>query len=445
MKEQVKLYQRISYGMGDFAVNGMFTFVSTYLLYYYTDVERMDLALISMVMMIGRTADAVCSVLVGGLVDRTKTRWGKCRPYMLFCSLPLGLMLGLLFYVPSVGSAKGIYCAVIYVLYSVFYSLVNVPYSTLLSLISRENCVRIRYNVFKIAGANLGGMLVTMFTLKAVQKLERPGISGYTVTAVLVGMLGVAALWLCTAVTKEKVQMKQEEKLPLKEFGRVALRNRHWLIFCAVMFISMFYMTMHNQSTLYYAKYCLGYENISSLLLTLTPLACVVVAFFMPGIAGKIGMKRIMCIGNVILAVSMIGTWFLERSLTGLLLCSVLTSVGWAVASSMIFVMIPQLIDFTEWQDGCRAQGLMTSIVTFLMKMGAALSGLIGPLIMQAGGYQAAETAGSATLLTIRINYIVIPAVLAAAVILLMRFYGLDKVYDTISKELKEKQEKQKR
>ena len=442
MKQEAKLYQRISYGMGDFAVNGMFTFVSTYLLYYYTDVVRMDLAVISMVMMTGRTADAVLSILAGSLVDRTKTRLGKCRPYLAVCSLPLWVMLGLLFYVPAACLNKGMYCAVIYVLFSVFYALVNVPYSTLLSLISRENTVRIQYNVFKIAGANLGGMLVTMFTLRAVQKLERPGISGYTPAAVLMGALAAASLWLCAGVTKEKVQMEKKERLPIKDFAEAAVHNRHWLVFCAVMFISLLYMTMHNQSTLYYAKYCLGYEDISSLLLTLTPLACVVVAFFMPGIAGRVGMKRIVCAGNVMVVVSLAGTWFLEKNMAGLLLCSVLTSTGWAVASSMVFVMIPQLIDFTEWQDGFRAQGLMTSIVTFLMKMGAALSGMIGPLIMQAGGYKAAGEAGGAALSAIRMNYIVIPASLAAAVILLMRFYGLDEIYETVSKELKERESK---
>jgi len=439
MKQEAKLYQRISYGIGDFAVNGMFTFVSTYLLYFYTDVERIDLAVISMVMLIGRTADAVCSVLVGGLVDRTRTRWGKCRPYLLFCSLPLGLMLGLLFYVPPVGLARGFYCAAVYVLYSIFYALVNVPYSTMLSLISRENAVRIRYNVFKIAGANLGGMLVTMFTLKAVQKLERPAVSGYTVTAVLAGILAAAGLWLCAGVTKERIQEEREEKFPLKDFGKAVLGNRHWIVFCIAMFISLFYMTMHNQSTLYYAKYCLGQENISSLLLTLTPLACVAVAFFMPGIAGRIGMKRIMCAGNAMVIVSLIGTWFLEKSFAGLLLCSAFTSIGWAVASSMVFVMIPQLIDFTEWQDGCRPQGLMTAIVTFLMKMGPALSGMIGPLIMRMGGYQAAGDAGGNTLFAIRMNYIAIPAVLAGTVIFLMRGYGLDEVYETVSGELKER------
>lgn len=439
MKKEASFYRRISYGMGDFAVNGMFTFVSTYLLYYYTDVAGMDLAAISVIMLVGRTADAVCSILVGGLVDRTKTRFGKCRPYLFFCSLPLGLLTGLLFYVPDMGGNKGIYCTAIYILYSIFYALVNVPYTTLLSLLSRENEVRIRYNVFKIAGANLGGMLVTMFTLRAVRSLDGPKISGYTVTAAMVGLVGFASLLLCAAVTKETVQTKREEKLSLKKFGKAALHNRHWLVFCGVMFLSILYMTLHNQTTLYYAKYCLGREDISSLFLTLTPLACVAAAFFMPGIAGRVGMKKITCAGNVMVVVSLIGTWFLEKSPLGLLLCSALTSLGWAVASGMVFVMIPQLIDFTEWQDGCRAQGLMTSIVTFLMKMGAALSGLIGPLIMQAGGYQAARAEG-ASLFTIRMNYIVIPAVLAAAVVLLMRFYGLDEIYETVSKELREKE-----
>lgn len=439
MRQDVKLYQTISYGLGDFAVNGLFTFVSTYLLYYYTDVERIDLAVISMVMLIGRTADAVCSVLVGGLVDRTKTRLGKCRPYLLFCSLPLGLMLGLLFTVPDIGAGRGIYCGGVYILYSVFYALVNVPYSTLLSLISRENEVRIRYNVLKIAGANVGGMLVTMFTLRAVRKLETGAVSGYSLTAFLAGAAAVAALWICTAVTKENVKEEGEGRILFGDFVRAASRNRHWFIFCGAMFISLFYMMMHNQSTIYYAKYCLGQEEISSVLLTLTPFASVVVAFFMPKVARRAGMKRIMCAGNIIVVVSLIGTWFLEDSTVGLLICSALTSVGWAVASSMVFVMIPQLIDFTEWQDGLRPQGMMTAIVTFLMKMGPALAGLIGPLIMQAGGYRATGETGDSALFSIRMNYIVIPAALAAAVIFLMRGYGLDEVYAKIERELKGK------
>lgn len=146
-----------------------------------------------------------------------------------------------------------------------------------------------------------------------------------------------------------------------------------------------------------------------------------------------------MCVGNVMVVGSLAATWFLEKNMAGLLVCSALTSLGWAVASSMVFVMTPQLIDFTEWRDSCRAQGMMTSIVTFLIKMGAALSGMIGPLIMQAGGYQAAGEADGRALFTIRMNYIVIPALLAAAVILLMQFYGLDGGYETVAKELKEK------
>lgn len=436
------MYKKICYGLGDLAVNGMFTFVSTYILFYYTDIEKISLATVGTALFLGRSMDAVFSVIVGGIVDRTQTKWGKCRPFLVWFGIPLGLMLIFLFAVPDIGIYKGLYCGVTYVLFSIFFSLVNVPYTTMASMISKRDDVRIQYNVLKMLGANLGGVLVTAFTLSIVQKNSAGFGHGYTKTACLYAVIAIAALLICAFVTKETVQTEQEEKMRIKEFGCIAKQNKNWLIFCVVMFFSLLYMTLHNQSTIYYMKYYLGKENLSSFILSMTPFICMLAALIMPPIASRVGMKATVCAGNLITIFALAGTWLAGRNEIPLLIFSILTSVGWAVSSSMIFVMLPQLIDYSEWKSGRRPQGLMSAIVTFLMKMGVAMAGFICPLILKCGGYTSEVEASESVLTAIRMAYIFIPLLLAVLVMVLMKFYSLDHVYGQIASELKERETK---
>lgn len=180
----------------------------------------------------------------------------------------------------------------------IFFSLVNVPYTTMASMISKRDDVRIQYNVLKMLGANLGGVLVTAFTLSIVQKNSAGFGHGYTKTACLYAVIAIAALLICAFVTKETVQTEQEEKMRIKEFGCIAKQNKNWLIFCVVMFFSLLYMTLHNQSTIYYMKYYLGKENLSSFILSMTPFICMLAALIMPPIASRVGMKATVCAGN---------------------------------------------------------------------------------------------------------------------------------------------------
>ena len=427
-------FEKLCFGLGDFATNGMYTFIGTYILFFYTDIEKLDLSVVSMILLIGRTMDAVASVLAGILVDKTQTKWGKCRPYILLFSGPVCLFAFLQLCVPEIGKYKPLYCGIIYVLFSIFFAIVNVAYSTLLSLITNDNRERMKFNTSRMLGANIGGMMVTAFTLTIVTVWEKTGGNGYSFAALLYSILFFVALFLCGIFTKERYAAETVERVKLSSFCSASAKSKNWIIYCIAMFLCMFASSMHNQSTIYYMQYYVGNADLSSFVLSVSPFACVLAAIIMPKVTLRIGMKNTICIGNVIYMISLLGTWLVGKRILPVILLSVITSVGWAVTSSMFFVMLAQLIDCMQAAHHIRPQGTMTSVATFLMKMGGAVAGFAGPLILKAGGYAEGSAVTDETIFVIQFSYILLPLIVSGVVLLLMKFFSLDKEYDVIQK-----------
>jgi Na+/melibiose symporter-like transporter len=304
-------------------------------------------------------------------------------------------------------------------------------------LVSEDNNVRIQYNIFKIFGANTGGLLVTAFTMDIIHRMGGETIGNYFKTAGVYGVIGIAGLLLCGIGVKEIKRKPTPGNMSFHTSCRVAAENPHWILFCIVMFLSMFYMILHNQGTIYYTKYYLNDTSLSSVILTMTPLASAIMSFLMPKMTERYGIRKVMLAGNLIMISSLFGTWFAGKNRVLVLLMSAATSVGWAIAMGMVFVTIPQLIDYSEWKTGYRPQGFMTSVVTFLMKMGVAFAGFLSPFILSLGGYHAGDRLSQNAIKAILADYIFLPALLSVLVMILMFFYGLDKLYPQISEQLK--------
>ncbi|MCI8835289.1 MAG: MFS transporter [Ruminococcus sp.] len=447
-KSGISRKEKFCFGLGDFAVNGTFTFVSSYLLYFYTDSARIGLEAAGMILLIGRTVDAFASIGAGYVMDQTNTRWGTCRPYMAVCGVPMCALMCLLFWMPGVSeTGKLLYGCVSYAVFSLFFAFVNVPYSTLLSVITGENRERLSFNIYKNIGANMGGLFVTALALFLVESLGGAAGNGYLKSVVLYAVFFSACIVSCVVYTKERIGRKPGEHLEFSETIQVVKQNKNWLIFIFIQFLSLLYMVIHNQGTFYYTKYYMGQESLNAMILSLPPLMCVLAAFVLPAVSERIGMKYVLIGGNVLVVLSLAATMLVGKSAAGVVACAVFTSMGWSIASGMVFVIISQLIDWTEWQSGKRPQGSMTSCMTFLMKMGVAFAGYVVPWILDLGGYVAGESAGAQTILAIKANFIYVPMALSVAVIFLTLTYNLDQTYPKVIKELQERRvqtEKQK-
>lgn len=424
----ISFKEKISFGLGDFAINGIFTFVSSYLLYFYTDSVRMSLAASGIIVFLGRMTEAVICIAAGNIMDGVSTRFGKCRPFLIAGGLPMILLMCLLFIMPDFsGAGQIIFGCMTYILFSAVYAFVNVPYSAMLSLVTDRNEERISFNTFKNIGGNAGALAATLLALHLVDASGGPQGGGYFKTALVYAGFFLPAILLCVCNTKERVCAERPgsggSSPGWKQSLRIAVRNRNWLIFIVIQFTGMLYMIIHNQGTLYFTQYYLGNESLNTILLSLTPLAAVPCAFILPVIAGRIGMRNILICGHTLVGLSLIVTAAAGKNTGLVVICGAFTSLGWCISTGMIFVILSQLIDWSERESGFRPQGVMTSWMTFFMKAGTAAAGYVVPLILKWGGYVAGSRADEQALQAVQMNYIWIPAVLALCMAALsMRF-----------------------
>lgn len=437
MEKEPNLLEKISFGLGDFANNGIYTFVSTYLMFYYTDTVGLSLEVIGMILLIGRVVDAICSPIMGVIVDKTHTRFGKCRPFMALGIFPVCLLMILMFSLPQSLSETGKVAVAIgsYAAYSVAFAFMNIPYSTLINVLTEDHHHRLDFNMFKNIGCNLGSIMVTAVTLALAAKLSGGG-NGFSGTAMIFAVLFLLANMMCVLFTRERLQNKSSATMKLGESLQVVGKNDPWMLLCAVQFLTLITLICRNQGIIYYAKYCLGDENISSVMMTITSIFAVLVSPVLPALIKKFTMKFCVVAGNLVWCAAMIASWFAGSNVALVIGFHLLASIGWSVATGGIFVQLTQTIDYAQWKTGKRPQGLFTSLLSFGQKMGIAVAGVLCSQVLNLGGYVANAAAGESVLLAIRILFCGLPCVLAFGVIGIMHFYRLDQIYPQIEEDL---------
>lgn len=425
-ESKVTVREKLCFGLGDVTGNGLYTLLSSYLLFFCTDVLKIGLAATTIIMFAGRAADAVLSPVMGILLDYLKLKNGKCLPLLRLFMIPCGIWLWLLFSPPAFLSEHLLvwYMAVVFIAYSIHFAVINIAYSTLISVLTRNVHERLVLNVFKNLGANLGGFLVTASTLRLVSLLGEDQRSGFSRTVLVFAILFVFC-GLCNAWNqKERVaDHAKRERIKIRESIGIAIKNKGWVILCIVQFCALTYMVMRTQGITYYAKYILEDEAFGSLLLTTSSVVGLLIAFVMPWVAGKLGTKYCVIVGNVIWCVAMSANALVQERLPLVLGCNLLSNIGWNVATGTIFVMISETIDWSERQSGRRIDGLMMSVMVFLQKLGQTTAGVLTTQILEWFGYEADGRITEGVRQGILLNYIWFPVFFSLMIIGLMLFY----------------------
>lgn len=438
--ERISLKERFSYGLGDLACNLMFQLITAYLMFFYTDVAGIGLGAISMIMLIARVVDAVTDPMMGVVIDKTHTKWGKARPYILWMAVPFGIISTSMFFVPDFGSTgKFVYALITYILFCIVYTALNIPYSTMLSCMTDDVSDRLSFNMFKSLGASLGGFVVMGVTLALVgffgQGNQKRGFLG---TVMLYAVIGVILLVICFKNTKERI-IPESENDSIKDAIKTAVKNKYWLLLCGITFFTFAGMILKNQSTMYYAKYYLHNEGIASLLMTIPTLLSFLMAFVIPALAKRIGKRNCILAGGIATIAGNLVMFFSKTNMAGIIAGTILCGIGLGLGMGVTFVMGAETVDYSEWQTGNRPQGIMTAIMGFGVKLSMAMSGVVGAQILNFGGYVENTEQTESALLAIQMNYIWIPIVFFAVVVVLSLFYDLDKKYETILAEIHER------
>ncbi|NOW06665.1 MFS transporter [Clostridium beijerinckii] len=435
---KISFWERFSYGCGDLGCNIIYSAMSAFMIYYYTDYIKVSALTVGTIMLFSRLLDGVVDLAMGVIVDRTKSRFGKCRSWILRMTIPFAISAVLLFSVPSgLGDmGKIIYIFVTYNLVSaVIYTAINVPYATLNALITQDQYERSVLSIFRMTLATVGTLIITNLTLPLV-KFFGDNASAWTKTFIIFGILSIAVFLITFTGTKERVKPSKnshQEKLPFHKGVKYLFQNKYWIMITITLVLIFINYSLNSGAAVYYAKAVLKDPNMVGPMNLVASIVQIAAMFFTAFIIKKIGKRNMLIIGSVIFGLGFAMFAFVGTSYVGIMTACALKGIGNAGISSCMFAIVSDTIEYGEWKTGYRTEGLVNSASSFGFKVGSGLGSAMIGWILGFGGYSENSVVQSASaLLSINTIFIYIPIVVSILQIIVMAFYHLDKEYDSI-------------
>lgn len=393
MSEAVRLttLRKAAIGMGDFGCNLYWQVSQMFLLYFYTDVVGLPAVTAGLVYMAALIWDGATDPVMGLIADRTRSRWGRYRPYLIFGGVPLALGFVAVFLTPAAGVAGAFVLALgAQFVFRSFYTIVSIPYASLFARITSDSAERGDLAGFRMVFGALAAITVAALTLPLAQGFgaESPR-HGWVVVAGIYGVLSVLSLLLAAwgAQGLDKVETTREPRPPLRDVLRSVASNRALLLVLAAIVVSSFSTTMFGKNLLYYFKYVVGQENLGGAALTVTALVLVMAVPVWTVLLRVIGKKSAWIIGSVIGAIGLIG-WRLAdgHDLSLLFVALAVQAVGMAAGVVCFWSMLPDTVEYGEWRSGVRTESLVFGLTVLAQKVALGLgAGTLGVLLTHVG------------------------------------------------------------
>ncbi|WP_078408992.1 MFS transporter [Priestia abyssalis] len=441
--KRVSMVEKVGYASGDLACNLIYATVSTYLLFFYTDVFGLSAAAAGTMFLVVRIIDALADPFIGTIVDRTNSRFGRFRPYLLFGAFPFAILAILCFTTPDLSDmGKVIYAYITYVGLSLTYTIINVPYGALTSAMTRNNQEVVSITSVRMFFANLGGLIVAFFVpLLSTYLRDTTGNAalGWQLTMSILGIIGACLLLFCFKSTKERVTLqKSEEKIKFLDIFEQFRVNRP-LVVLSIFFIIIFGVnSISNSVGIYYVTYNVGREDLVKWYGLLGSLPALIILPFIPRINKWLGKKTLL---NFALLLNIIGLLALlmvpPSNVFLVLLFRLIAAAGSVTAGGYMWALIPETIEYGEYKTGKRMGGLIYAIIGFFFKFGMALGGIVPGLVLDKFGYIANQIQTPEALTGILITTTVVPVIFLILAIIDINFYNLDEEkYAKIVREL---------
>ncbi len=468
-----KMLEKVCYGFGDLGSCLFWQTITIYLSYFYTDVFGLTPAVAGTMFLVSRVVDALFDVIIGMTADRTETRWGKFRPYIIFGAVPLAIAAVAAFSTPAFGgTGKIVYAYITFMLFMFLYSTVNIPYTSLLGVISGDPEDRTQASSWKFVGAYLGGIIVSATALIMAKHFGSNYADavageqhGWQMTMIVYGIAAVLFFVITFLSTKERIKPIVEEKTSIKDDLHDIVRNVPWILLFTITILFIFYNCVRLNVTTHYFKYFIGdqdvpwlaaiinffggetsstfsWESLVSIFNTLGQLVSLVGVLLLPWFSKMLGRKRATI---VLMVASFICTgsffFFSPNNIFLILFFQFIGSITGGPISALLWVMYADTADYSEWKNGRRATGLVFSASIMSNKLGWAIGGMISMLILQATGFVANQAQNADTLLGMKAMMSVIPVAVGIFALGLLIFgYKLDeKTMDGIQADLEER------
>lgn len=445
--KKLGIVERVGYGLGDFSCNLVYQPITAFLLLYYTNVVGVSAGTAASVLAVSKIFDAFSDVVMGSIVDRTKSKYGKARPWILRMCLPMAICIILMFSVPQAlgGMARIAWMFVTYNLVStVCYTAINLPYSAMLCQMTTNSEERGIISTIRIVFAVSGQFFINTAVLKLVGVLGNGDTydqKGWTMAFAIVAVLSMIVFLICFLTTKERVvetEKEKEEKISPIVSLKSLFHNKYWLMVTAASIFTYLWVGVYFGSVAYYAQYNMGsidkYPLIAN---SMTVAELIGLIVLVPIMMKKLGKYKTYQIGIAMMALGCAGTLLVPTSVTGVCIMNIIKGIGQGAETAMIYGMIADTIDYGEWKDNIKCVGMGNAACSFSMKVGNALGTAILGWILTFGGFDANQAVQSASALrAISVSFIIVPAILLALNFAVMIFYRLDKEYPKIAEDL---------
>jgi glycoside/pentoside/hexuronide:cation symporter, GPH family len=445
---KIKLQEKIGYGFGDAASSMFWKLFSMYLMFFYTDIFGISAAVVGTMFLITRIWDAVFDPVVGMIADRTETRWGKFRPFLLFGAIPFGLAGILTFTSPSFSeSGKIVYAYITYSVMMMVYSFVNVPYASLLGVMSSDGKERTTLSSFRMIFAFIGS-IIALALLNPLVNLFGGNVAGqehkaWQLAVAVFAVLAVILFWLTFSWTHERIQPIKKEKTKLSTDLKDLFENRPWWILLGSGIAALIFNSIRDGAAIYYFKYFIQDQKLTSLYLVLGQAFNIVGILLITPLANKIGKKAAYLYAMVIAAVFSIAFYWLGKD--NIYLIFAFQCIISACAGSifpLLWSMYADIADYSEWKTGRRATGLVFSSSSMSQKFGWTLGGALTGWLLAFYGYKANVVQSTDVQTGIRMMLSIFPAIGTFLSIFFISIYPLnEKKMKEIGAKLSEQRE----
>jgi GPH family glycoside/pentoside/hexuronide:cation symporter len=484
-KAKLSFREKIGYGLGDTACHFSWDLAGMFLFFYFTDVYGISAAVAGTIMLVARIWDAISDPLVGIISDRTNTKYGKFRPYMIWFAVPMGISLVLLFTTPDFDeTGKIIYAAAMYLLLSTTYTAVNLPYSALSGVMTADSTERTSLNQYRFFLGFIG-MFIVSFTMMAKNYLIADDVllfaqginlpqealsfiqmhnwgearlldtsgqlrdvivqneqSAFQQIAIVLAIVGTVLLVISFLSTKERIKPPAEQESNLAEDIKNVFGVKAWLILFILGIITFVLISIQGAVINQYFKYYVGSENQATVLYTATTVSLIVGVLLATPLTKRFEKRNVYLVCSAVSGVLTMAL-FLPGPEDFYLLhtINILSKLAIAPTIPLLWAMIADTADFSEWKNQRRATGLFFSATTFAQKVGAGIAIAIAGWLLTVANYdgEAVQQTDEA-IMAIKLSFSVIPGALYLVTAALLFWYDLDdETVERIKVELTER------
>jgi sugar (glycoside-pentoside-hexuronide) transporter len=423
----LKKSEIFNYSIGDLGINLNFQLIGFFLAYFYTDVFGISPAHVAGLFLVARIWDAVNDPIMGYLADHTRSRWGRFRPYIFFGAVPLNLILLACYSVPDVSpAAKVIYAYVTYILHGMVFTAVGLPYSSISAVLTQDQQERALISTMRMFFAVIVAMGLISIGTRPFISLFDTEAEGFFTLACCYAVISSALLIFAGIKSKERVE-EPPEKYHLKDIIPIIFRNDALLLLSLAMFANTCIWVIGNAVSLYYFKYIVGDADMQSVFFRYMLPANAIGVVLTPMLTARLGKRNVFMLGSAVVVLANLLRHFISPDSFGLFV-----GISMVASSAMMFCsvcqwgMVPDTVEYGQWKNGIRSEGIPFAFFSFTLKCGMAFGGALAAMVMSWTGYVAntelTETARTAIVWLFNL----VPAGFSLACLIALLFYKLD-------------------